>query len=207
MTDHAISADDVPDLHALAGVEQRAAWGWTITSGVLTLGLAGLAVFLPLIGKIPGQALVGWLLLAGGVLEAAAGKRRQDAAGGAAVASGMLTLLAGSLFLAGQYVGIYSVSWVVMAWLMVRGCMMLAAAHSIREASNIRNWLGFSGAADLFLGLALVIGLPVAAFLITFFGPTTEVLAGLALILAMSFLVSGLSQIAIGLDAYRRRLS
>ncbi len=204
MIDRAIGADAIPDLDATARSKRSAAWGWTMTSGVLTLGLASLAVLLPLIEKIPGQALVGWLLLAGGLLEAAVGTRRQDAAGGAAVASGMLALLAGALFLASRYIGIYSVSWVVMAWLMVRGCMILAAAHSIKHASVIRAWLGFSGGADLALGIAMVVGLPVAGFIIVLFGPTLEVLAGLALILSVSFLVSGVSQIAIALDEKRR---
>ena len=187
------------------GPATPAAWAWTLTSGVLTLSLALVAILLPLVGKIPGQALVGWLLLAGGLFEAAAGSRRGDAAGGAAIASGMVTLLAGALFLASPYVGVYSVSWVVMAWLIVRGCLILAAAHSIEHASATRAWLGFSGGADLVLGIALVVGLPVAGLIIVLFGPTLEVLAGLGLILSISFLVSGVSQMAIAMDERRRQ--
>jgi hypothetical protein len=60
--------------------------------------------------------------------------------------------------------------------------------------------MALTGLADLTLGGVLIGGLPVTALVVNMFGPTPEVVARFALILAISFAIAGISQVAIALD-------
>ena len=173
-------------------------WTWTLASGLLTLLFAAVAFLLPLLDW-PTGGVVGWLLLLAGIFELSFGwKRGLDAAGKAAVGSGAITALAGLLFVASPSAGYFPVANVVMAWLFGRGAWMLAMGMRVR-GYRLRYWLVLGGAADMLLAVALLVGLPVAALVVTLFGPTRELVARFALILALSFLVTGISQVAIAL--------
>ena len=92
----------------------------------------------------------------------------------------------------------------VTAWLVIRGAWMLVMAMRIRR-SVARTWLAASGVTDILLGLVLVAGLPVSALVVSLFGPTREIVARFALILAASFAVTGISQIAIAIARRQER--
>lgn len=172
-------------------------WAWTLASGLFTLALAGVAFLLPVIEWVPRGGLVGWLLFLAGIAELAFGwVRGLDAAGKAAVGSGLLTALAGLLFVLNPLAGYFTVTDVVLAWLLIRGAWMLVMALGARS-ERVAAWLALTGAADLLLGFALMVGVQAAIFVVTVFGPTPEIVAQFALILAASFLVTGISQIAI----------
>ena len=117
--------------------------------------------------------------------------------------AGMLTALAGLVFVANPFASYFPVANVVMAWLLLRGAFVLAMALK-SERSRDRAWLAVSGGADLLLGAVLVVGFPVASLVVALFGPTQEVVARFSLVLAASFLVTGTCQLAIGL-AQRER--
>lgn len=174
-------------------------WRWTLASGLFTLLLAVCAILLPDIQWAPRGSLVGWLLLLAGIAELAfAIGRRSDPVGQASLGSGLLTAAAGALFIAIPSAGYFQVTNVVTAWLVIRGAWMLAMSVRVRR-SVARTWLAASGVTDILLGLVLVAGLPVSALVVGLFGPTREIVARFALILAVSFAVTGLSQIAIAL--------
>ena len=177
----------------------QARWRWTLASGLLTLLLAVCAIFLPDIEWAPRGSLVGWLLLAAGIAELVfATGRRDDPVGQASLGSGVLTAAAGALFIASPTAGYFQVTTVVTAWLVIRGAWMLAMSIRIRP-SVARTWLAASGVTDILLGLVLVAGLPVSALVVSLFGPTREIVARFALLLAASFAVTGISQIVIAL--------
>lgn len=182
-----------------------AGWTWSVGSGVFTIFLAACALSLPLIEWAPKGGLVGWLLFLAGSAELSFGTRRGGGfAGRTAVVAGLLTALAGLVFIARPFAGYFPVANVVMAWLLVRGGFVLGMA--LRSGrSRAGTWLALSGVADLLLGAVLVIGLPVASLVVALFGPTREVVANFGLIVAASFLATGLCQLAIGLAQRRAR--
>lgn len=196
--------------HSYAHAVDRATgarWRWTLASGLFTLLLAGIAFFMPDIQWPQRGALVGWLLLLAGIAELAFGwKVRGDGLGKAAVGSGLLTTLAGLLFVGNPAAGYFPVVNVVTAWLLLRGLWMLLMALRL-DSSRVRWWLTLTGMMDVILGFVLIAGLPVSNLVVTIFGPTREIVARFALVLAASFAVTGIAQIAIALSQRRDRAS
>lgn len=179
-------------------------WTWTLASGLFTLFLAAVAFLLPVVEWMPRGGLVGWVLFLAGMSEFTFGwKRGLDWVGKAAVGSGVVTALAGLLFIANPLAGYFPVANVVTAWLVLRGAWVLAMGMHVRS-QRLGPWLVLSGAADVLLGVALAVGLQVAALVVTLFGPTREIVAQFALILTVSFVITGLSQVAIALVQRRK---
>jgi uncharacterized membrane protein HdeD (DUF308 family) len=175
-------------------------WLWTLGSGVLTLLIALVAVFLPDIHIVSSSVIVGGLLLVAGLAELAFGsKRGWDVVGTAAAWSGIITAAAGLLFVLKPSTAYFQVANAVTLWLLARGIFMLVMAWRTGDL-RCGGWMALTGLADLTLGAILIAGLPVTALVVNMFGPTPEVVARFALILAVSFAVAGISQIAIALD-------
>jgi uncharacterized membrane protein HdeD (DUF308 family) len=170
---------------------------WTLASGLVTMLLAVIAFLLPVIEWLPRGAIVGWVLLLAGLCEFALGcKRGADWMGIAAIGSGLVTACAGLLFVTHPLASYFSVAKVVMAWLIVRGAWMLLLAAGARRY-GLATWLMVSGAVNLLLAAMLIINVPISALVVALFGPTADVVARFSLILAVSFLATGLSQVAI----------
>lgn len=182
-----------------------AGWIWSVGSGVFTVLLAALAMFLPAVEWAAKGGLVGWLLFLAGTAEFAFSTRRgADLPGRAASISGLLTALAGLLFIANPFAGYFPVANVVTAWLLIRGALVVVMVLKWGR-SRAGAWLALSGAADLLLGVLLVVGLPVRALVVSLFGATPEIVARFSLVLAVSFLITGLSQLGIGLTQRRKQ--
>jgi uncharacterized membrane protein HdeD (DUF308 family) len=180
-----------------------AGWAWSVGSGLFTVLLAAVALFLPAVEWAPKGGLVGWLLFLAGIAELAFSTRRgADLPGRAARYSGLLTALAGLIFILDPLAGYFPVANLVMAWLLIRGAFIVATASKLGK-SRAGAWLVLGGATDLLLGILLALGLPVASLVVILFGATAEIVARFSLILATSFLVSGISQVGMGLA--RRR--
>lgn len=174
-------------------------WRWTLISGCVTLMLAVVAFFLPDIEWAPSGGIVGWLLLIAGLFELAFGwKRGLDAVGDAAVGSGLVTALAGLMFVSNPMAGHLPVANVVMLWLFVRGAWVLAMSLRARSR-RLSPWLALTGAVDVLLGSALLSDSPIAVLAHILFGSTRDIVARFSLLLAASFLVTAISQIAIAL--------
>ncbi len=173
--------------------------GRTILFAICTLFLAFAAFLLPEIESGPAGGLVGWLLFLAGLVELAFGARlRRHAAGKAALGAGLLTTLAGLLFVINPWAGFSPVANIVIFWLLFRGSWLLAMAVKWRE-SRSRSWLALIGAVDLMLGFALLIGLQIGALAVALFGPTPEIVARFAWILAASLFVTAISQAGVAL--------
>jgi uncharacterized membrane protein HdeD (DUF308 family) len=172
-------------------------WRWTLASGLFTLLLAVVAFLLPDIRLLPRGGVVGSLLLLAGIAEAGFGfGRRRDRVGQAAIGSGLLTAFAGLLFVTNPGAGYFSISNLVIGWLLFRGLLILAMTRRV-ELSRSRMWLAVTGLTDVVLALVLIAGLPVSNLVVTLFGPTREIVARFAWILAASFAVTGIAQVAI----------
>jgi uncharacterized membrane protein HdeD (DUF308 family) len=175
-------------------------WLWTLGSGLLTIAIAVVAFFLPDIHVVSSSVIVGGLLLVAGLAELAFGsKRGWDVVGTAAAWSGIITAAAGLLFVLKPSTAYFQVANAVTLWLLARGIFMLVMAWRTGEV-RCGGWMALTGLADLTLGGILIAGLPVTALVVNMFGPTPEVVARFALILAVSFAIAGISQVAIALD-------
>ena len=165
--------------------------------------MAVVALFLPDLTFAPRGGLVGWLLLLAGISEiifgAARGRGRPAVT---AIVAGLLTAIAGLIFVARPFASYFSVANVVTLWLALRGLWVLGSSWS-GEARGLRSWLAFSGLVDLMLAFLLLSGAHVSLLVVTLFGPTPEIVARFSLILMASFLATGMSQVAAALDDRR----
>lgn len=179
-------------------------WWWTLGSGLLTLVIAVVAFFLPDIHLLPSSVIVGGLLLVAGLAELAFGSMRgRDIVGIAATWSGVITAAAGLLFVLKPSAAYFPVANAVLLWLLARGLFMLVMAVRTNDR-RCGTWLALTALADLILGAVLIAGLPVTGLVVNMFGPTPEVVARFALILAISFAFAAASQIGIALDQRAR---
>jgi hypothetical protein len=157
-------------------------------AGITIILLAAGAALLPA-EKHLSSDIVGGLLVAAGLIEAVAGSLRRDVRP-FSMAAGAVTALAGLLFIVNPGTHFFPMVTPVIAWLLLR-CLILAVATKELEGS-VRIWTAVSAGVDFLLALLLIAGLSVSTLVITVFGPTPELIASFAWILAVSFITNGL---------------
>ena len=163
------------------------------TAGVLIVLLALGAALLPLENGLPGRLVVGGLLLIAGLIELAAALARRLHKPTAAVA-GAATVLAGARLVLDPNAGFFPVLNLVILWLVVRAAALAFAAS--RSGDPLRSWFVLAAATDFLLAVLLLSGLPIALVVAGLFGPTSEIIATFAWILAISFVATGALLIA-----------
>jgi uncharacterized membrane protein HdeD (DUF308 family) len=146
------------------------------------------AALLPVVDGAASAAVVGSLLLVAGLVEALAGKLHQQAKGLSALA-GVVTSFAGLLFVFNPIGHFFPTATLVTGWLIVRSVILLFTGRY--SSGSVRMWTLTSAAMDFFLAVILLVGLSISSLVVTLFGPTAEVVAGFAWILALSFVVTG----------------
>lgn len=157
-------------------------------AGIAIILLGAGAAVLPFVDRLAGNRVVGMLLLAAGLVEVAAGTQRHETKL-LAMLAGAVTTLAGLLFVANPVTHFLPTITIVTAWLLMRSVILLLSIG--RAHGSVRTWLGIAAAIDFALGLLLLVGLSIAALIVTLFGPTREVVASFAWIFALSFVVTG----------------
>lgn len=157
-------------------------------AGMAIMLLAAGAALLPLAERVPGANLVGSLLLAAGLVEALAGTQR-DTSRFFATLAGIVTAIAGLILVLSPLTHVFPIFYLVAAWLILRSLTLMAS--SARSAGSVRIWTWVSAATDLVLALIVLAGISVATLVVGLFGPTPEVIASFAWVLALSFLVNG----------------
>lgn len=167
----------------------------TTIAGLLIMLLALGALLLPLEGELPGRLVVGWLLVAAGVIELAAVAARRRHAKTAALAA-LATLLAGIRLAVDPGANLFAVMNVVILWLVVRGAALLYSAARTRRP--LGTWIGLAAATDLLLALSLLAGLPIALIVYGLFGQTPQIVAQFAWVFGLSFIATGALWLAIG---------
>ena len=157
-------------------------------AGILIILLSAGAALLPLADRIPGANVVGTLLLAAGLVETLAGTQRNDSRVFAMLA-GIVTAVAGLFLVLNPLTHIFPTLYLVAAWLIVRSLALAAA--STRCGGSVRTWTWLSAATDLALALIVLAGISIATLIVGLFGPTPEVVASFAWVLALSFVITG----------------
>lgn len=170
--------------------------GWseqTRSRALLVAGIAiillGLGAALLPAGKTIPSAMIGGLLIAAGLIETIAGTLRRQVRP-YAMAAGIVTALAGLLFVLNPETHFFPTVWPIAGWLIVRSIVLAAAAAETR--GSVRTWTALSAGMDFLLAVLLITGLSISTIVISVFGPTLELVAAFAWILAASFVVNGL---------------
>ena len=133
--------------------------------------------------------IIGALLVAAGLVETVAGSLRRDVRT-YAMAAGGVTAFAGLLFLLNPETHFFPTVVPVIAWLLIRSAIIAyASTHLI---GSVRTWMGLSAGLDFVLAALLVAGLSITTIVVNIFGPTPQLIASFAWILAASFVVNGL---------------
>ena len=173
---------------ARAPLSDRARARGIRVAGIAIILLSAGAVFLPA-GKRISPDMIGGLLISAGLIEAVAGSLRRDVRI-FAMAAGAVTALAGLLFLINPETHFFPSVAPVIAWLLLRS--LILAISSVESAGSVRMWTAISATVDLLLAILLIAGLSVSTLVISVFGPTPELVASFAWVVAASFVANGL---------------
>jgi uncharacterized membrane protein HdeD (DUF308 family) len=153
---------------------------------IILLGIG--AALLPA-GKTISSDMIGGLLVAAGLIETVAGSLRREARP-FAMAAGIVTALAGLLFIVDPETHFFPRVVPIVGWLLVRSLILIGALTETR--GSVRRWTAISAGLDFLLGVLLIAGLSISTIVISLFGPTRELVASFAWILAASFVVNGM---------------
>ena len=157
-------------------------------AGIVIILLGAAAALLPA-GKTISSDMIGGLLIAAGLIETVAGSLRHGTRQ-FVMAAGVVTALAGLLFVMNPETHLFPRVWPIIGWLLIRSLVLAAA--TIETNGTVRLWTAFSSGMDFLLAVLLIAGLSLATLVVTVFGPTRELIASFAWILAASFAVNGL---------------
>jgi hypothetical protein len=157
-------------------------------AGIAIILLGAGAALLPA-GKTIPSAMIGGLLIAAGLIETIAGTLRRQVRP-FVMAAGIVTALAGLLFVVNPETHFFPSVWPIIGWLLVRSVVLAAAA--IETPGSVRTWTALSAGMDFLLAALLITGLSISTIVISVFGPTRELVATFAWVLAASFVVNGL---------------
>jgi hypothetical protein len=157
-------------------------------AGVVIILLGAAAALLPA-GKTISSDMLGGLLIAAGLIETVAGSLRHGTRR-FVMAAGVVTALAGLLFVMNPETHFFPRVWPIIGWLLIRS--LILAAATVETAPSVRLWTAFSAGMDFLLAVLLIAGLSISTLVIAVFGPTRELIATFAWVLAASFAVNGL---------------
>lgn len=168
----------------------------SVRGRVRALRVAGLAIILlgagaallPAGKTIPSD-MIGGLLISAGLIELVAGSLRREARS-FAMAAGGVTALAGLLFVLNPETHFFPTVTPVIGWLLIRSLILLGALTE--SHGSVRAWTALSAGMDFLLAVLLIAGLSISTIVISIFGPTRELVATFAWVLAASFVANGL---------------
>ena len=157
-------------------------------AGLAIIGLGVAAALLPA-GKTISSDLIGALMIAAGLIETVAGSLRRDVRVYSMAADGVTTI-AGLLFLLNPETHFFPIVTPIIGWLVLRSLILAYASTHLK--GSVRTWMGLSAGMDFLLAVLLIAGLSIATIIVSIFGPTPQLIASFAWVLAASFAVNGL---------------
>lgn len=161
-----------------------------IRVAAIAIVLLGVGAALLPAGKTIPSAMIGGLLIAAGLIETVAGSLRRQVRP-FAMAAGVVTALAGLLFVINPETHFFPTVTPIIAWLLIRS--LILAASATETGGSVRRWTALSAGMDFLLAVLLIAGLSIATIVVSIFGPTRELVATFAWVLAASFGVNGLT--------------
>lgn len=159
----------------------------TSVAGFAIIALAAGAALLPAEKGISSDVL-GALLLAAGLIEIVAGALRHETRL-LAMSAGGITAAAGLMFLLNADARFFPTVNIVIAWLFLRAIVLTVTAIEVKD--GVRRWTIVAAGTDFALGLIMMIGLSLSTAVVLIFGPTPELVASFAWVMALSFVATG----------------
>ena len=137
-------------------------WRLLLVEGIILVLLGMAAILLPPVAGLAITIFVGWLFLIGGVVGVVATLSARHAPGvGWSLLSAIVALLAGGVLLWNPLQGLLTLTYVLIAYFIVDGVLMIAYAIAHRrELSGRWEWLMLNGVIDLVLAALILTGLP-----------------------------------------------
>jgi uncharacterized membrane protein HdeD (DUF308 family) len=177
-------------LEQLSGAVRRH-WGLFLSEGIALVILGLLALMVPTVASFAATVFFGWILLLSGIVGLVTTFRARQAPGfGWSLLSALVGIVAGALLLGWPLQGTFSLTAVLIAFLLVEGGVSIMYALEHRSALSGRwGWMLASGILDMFLGVLLFAGLPGTA------------LWALGLLVGLNMLFGGWALILIALHA------
>jgi hypothetical protein len=157
-------------------------------AGIAIILLGAGAALLPAANTISSD-MIGALLIATGLIEMIAGSLRLEVKP-YAMAAGGVTAFAGLMFVINPETHFFPTVWPIIGWLIIRS--LILAYASTHLTGSVRTWMGLSAGMDFLLAVLLIAGLSIATLIVSIFGPTPQLVASFAWVLAASFVVNGL---------------
>ena len=162
----------------------------------MLIDVAGVAIILlgvgsalvPAADRLKGSAVIGGLLLVAGLIELLAGSLRPSVRPYAMAARGV-TALAGLLFIVNPTTHFFATVTLIIGWLFIRSLILIYASR--HSHGSVRTWMGLSAGMDFLLAVLLIAGLFIATVVINIFGPTPQLIASFAWVLAARVCLSG----------------
>lgn len=147
------------------GRAMGARWKLIVAEGVLLLILGVLAVLAPFVAGLATALFFGWLFLFSGVAGLVFTYRsREDPGFWWALLSSAVALLAGLALLWNPVGGLFSLTFVLIAYFIIDGVLTILLGLEHRKAlADGWQWTVFSGVVDLILAALVIAGLPGSA--------------------------------------------
>jgi uncharacterized membrane protein HdeD (DUF308 family) len=137
-------------------------WALFLVEGVILLVLGVIAMAFPPLAGLASTLVLGWLLLVAGCVGLAATLVARRAPGfGWSIVSALAALIAGIVLMLNPVGGLVTLTYVLIAFFIIDGVMMIALAQSHRrELADKAGWMTANGVFDLFLAALIIAGLP-----------------------------------------------
>ena len=180
-----------PDFGAAFRKSLHDHWRAFLIEGIILVVLGLAAIALPPFAGLAVTVVLGCLFLIGGVVGLIATFNQKNAPGfWWALISAAVSVLAGGILLSNPTAGVATLTYVLIAFFIVDGVLIIALAFSHRrELTGRWEWMMLGGVMDLVLGAIIIAGLPGA---ITW---------ALGLLVGIDLLFGGVSLIAMALHA------
>ncbi len=161
----AINPGDAREIGSAFTRTVRHHWVLFLSEGIALVVLGTLAILVPTLASLAATVVFGWILLLSGVIGLIATVRARHAPGLAwSLLSALLGIVAGALLLGFPAQGLFSLTAVLIAFLVIEGILsILYALEHRRGVSGRWGWMLASGVVDLVLGAILFAGLPGSA--------------------------------------------
>jgi len=184
-----------PDLGAAFRRSLHEHWRAFLVEGVILTVLGLAAIVLPPYAGLATALVLGWLFLIGGVVGLIATFNQKNAPGfWWSLFSAAIAVLAGGVLLANPAQGVATLTYVLIAFFVVDGLLIIVMAlEHRRELTGRWEWMLLGGVMDLVLAAIILAGLP------------GTLAWALGLLVGIDLLWGGMSLIAMGLSAKNPR--
>jgi uncharacterized membrane protein HdeD (DUF308 family) len=160
-----MSSTNRSDSSDLATALQKSAhdhWRMFLVEGIVLLVLGTAAIVLPPLAGVATTIVLGWLFVIGGIVGLISTFGARQAPGFAwSLLSAVVAVIAGVVLLWNPVQGLVTLTYVLIAYFIVDGVLIIALAISHRRALSGRwEWMMINGVIDLVLAAVIISGLP-----------------------------------------------